>query len=63
MIIKLTVRELCTNVRFKTLLPINVLQKDKNIKRPRNGLWTNTNTTFGLKVKYKNLQYFNRIHG
>ncbi len=53
--IKLTVRELYTNVRFKTLLPINVPQKGKNIKRPRNGLWIDTNMTFGLKVKHKNL--------
>ena len=61
--IKLMVRELCTNVRFKALLPINVPQKGKNIKRPRNGLWADTNMTFGLKVKHKNLQYFNRTHG
>ena len=58
-----TVRVLCANVHSIALKLRTVLPKDKNVKRVRNGLWTDTNTTFGSKVTCRNLWIDDMIHG
>jgi hypothetical protein len=39
------------------------VQRDKNIKRPRNSPWTDTNTIIRFNVTCRNLQNVDRANG
>jgi hypothetical protein len=57
-----TIRELCTIVRFIKLKLKNVSPRGKHVKRPRNNLLINMNTTLGSKVTRRNLQTDDMTH-